>query len=166
MSSLTVLVADVMALVVADMPGTTWAEGGREQHEHRSPPCVVWSRVSARPRGAAQRHDQVRSFDRSLLGLAQSYEVRLWGVSMSQLDDLRTALVRALEDLASGQYEYEGDTQTEVGAASAGEALVARISLACHIHSRPAVTVAVTSAGLSSNPAAAPRDGVLEPGDP
>lgn len=166
MSTLTELVADAMALVVDDVPGTTWAEGGREIDANRSAPAVVWCRVGSRPRPAALRHDQVRSFDRALLGLAQSYEVRLWGANADQLDALRVALVRALEDVAAGQYEYEGDTQAAVGVATYGEALVARISLACHVPSRPAASVVVGSARVARNPAAATGDGTLEPGDP
>lgn len=166
MSTLTELVAEVMALVVTDVPGTTWGEGGREVDANRAPPAVVWSRVAARPRPAAQRHNEVRSLDRALLGLGQGYEVRLWGADTEQLDALRVALVRALEDVAAGQYEYEGDTQATVGVATAGEATVARVILGCHVPSRPATTVVVTSIVTPRNPSAASGDRVLEPGDP
>lgn len=166
MSSLTEAVAAAMALVVADVPGTAWGEGERELDANAAPPSVVWRRVSSLPRGAALRHDAVRSFDRALLGLGQSYEVRLWGADADQVDALREALVRALEDVAAGQYEYQGDTQAPVGVATAGEAVLARVVLGCHVTSRPAPTVVVGGAALNRNNAAAAGDGTLEPGDP
>lgn len=166
MSTLTELVSAVMALVVDEVPGTVWAEGGRELDVRRAPPSVVWCRVAARAGAAALRHADVRSYDRAILGLAQGYEVRLWGADTEQLDALRVALVRALEDLAEGQYEYEGDTQVGVGVVAAGEATVARVTLACHVPSRPVATVAVGSVATPRNPSAASGDRVLEPGDP
>lgn len=166
MSDLTDILAAVREAVVRDLPGTAWGEGEREMDANGAPPSVVWRRVYARPRPAAQRHGQVRSVDRALLGLAQSYDVRIWGADAAQLDALRVALVRALEDVAPGQYEYEGDTQTSVGVATAGEQTLARVSLACHVPSRPAASVVVGSARVARNPAAATGDGTLEPGDP
>lgn len=164
--TLSALLSAIMARVVVDVPGTTWAEGERELDAHRAPPSAVWRRLAARPRGAALRHDAVASHDRAILGLAQGYDVRLWGENTEQLDALRVALVRALEDEAAGQYEYEGDTQVPVGVATLGEATTARLTLGCHVPSRPVTTVVVGSVLLSHNPAAASGDGLIESGDP
>lgn len=159
------MIAAVMARVVTDVPGTTWAEGERELSRHQAPPSVVWRRIAATPGRAAQRDDAIRSYDRAILGLDQQYAVRVWGVDLAQLDALRVALVRALEHEAAGQYEYQGDTQADVGVLSLGEAVVARIVLGCHVPSRPVTTVAVTTASVARNPAAASDDGILTPGD-
>lgn len=159
-------IAAVMARVSADVAGTTFAEGAREEATHRAPPFVLWKRTRATAVGAAQLDDLATPYARAITGKAQGFQVRLWGADWPAVDALFEALVRALEHEAAGAWSYQGDTALDVGATAHGEAIVVDLTLRAHVAEAASATVVLTSAHVRRSTAAASGDGALEPGDP
>lgn len=166
MSSFSERIAAVMVRVTADVPGTTWSEGSREWETNGSPPRVLWKRTNATNAPAAQLHDRTADFQRAIVGKAQSYSVKLWGVDWPQVDALFAALVRALEFESAGAWSYQGDAPNDAATLDKGEATVATFTLRGHVAEAAPVTVTLSSARVRRTAAATSGDGVLEPGDP
>lgn len=162
--SLSALIAEIMALVASEVPGTTHAIGWREEGEQSAPPRIEWRptrHASERAYEGGSRADGLR---RAILGRSQTFELRLWGGDIAQVEELFDALVRGCEALASGAWSYVGGDWARTGAMTCGEAMLCAITLGAHVLDAAPTLVTITGASIAS-PTSTPGDGLLQLGE-
>lgn len=163
--SLTALIGALMARVVTEVPGATHGVGWREDGAQAAPPRIDWRptrHAYERPYQGGSRADGMQ---RAILGRAQTFELRLWGDDVDQVELLFDALVRACEAEAAGAWSYVGGDWARTGAMTCGEAMLCTITLGAHVLDAPPALVTVTQRSLSP-PTSTPGDGLLQYGEP
>lgn len=155
---------DIMARVIADVPGTTWDAGQRAEAHHGSPPRVVWRPTSDEPTGARKSTVTIGGRrSHSVVGLLETFQVHCWGESYDDAVALRDAVLRAAHHLCAGSWRPVRGDWTPTGEMTLGEECVFRIALRTTIYDRAATTAQVTSVAIE--PATdTPGDGQLDGG--
>lgn len=154
-----------MARVAAAVPGTTHGIGWRDDGAQAAPPRIDWRPTRHAPERAYQGGSRADPFERAIVGRAQTFELRIWGNDLAQVESLFDAVVRAMEAEAAGAWSYTGGDWARTGAMTCGEAMSCAVTLGAHVVAAPAALVTITGASLAP-PTSVPGDGQLEPGEP
>lgn len=162
--SLTTLITDIMVRVATEVAGTTHALGWREEGAQSAPPRVEWRPTRHAYEHAFQGGSRADPHQRAIQGRAQTFELRLWGNDIAQVEALFDAVVRACEAEAAGAWSYVGGDWARTDAMTCGEAMLCAITLGAHVLDAAPSLVTITGASIAS-PTSTPGDGLLQLGE-
>ena len=160
---LAVVMGDVVDASGTAFAGLTWALGRREDPRHASPPRAVWVPVGATPK-PPQKHP-FPSGARSVLTRVLQLEVRVWGATLDQAEELLAGVLAASHRRWSGRWSYLGERwETDPAQMDLGELVTATVSVELAVLDRPKTTANLTSATPNTTDAVT-GDGVLHLGE-
>lgn len=160
---LTAVMGDVVDASGTAFAGLAWALGRRDDPRHASPPRVVWVPVGATPK-PPQKHP-FPSGARSVLTRVLQLEVRVWGETLGQAEDLLAGVLAAAHRRWSGRWGYLGERwETDPAQLDLGELVTATVAVELAVLDRPKTTANLTSATFDTTDAVT-GDGVLHLGE-
>lgn len=124
------------------MPGFAWGLGRREASAQSGPTRIDWIPV----RGRFQGPQKSSANPRPLQNRWVRWDVRCWGATEDEAEQLLEFLVRALHlTLTAGGYAVEDEIWLEEGAVHVGDAVVVGVLLGIPVRDRPQPTVRPTT---------------------
>lgn len=123
MGSLSLVTAEVKAMLEKVAP---WSEGAAAIATVKQAPSIVWVPGAIRyVRGGGNRTNAQR-----VLGL-DSYEVmvQLWGKTEGDVEDMRSALITALDKAVGGNYDVPETRRVQPQTGELGHKLVAQVQI-------------------------------------